>query len=80
MKNPSHVATLTPAQKQYIPLLLDARSAWEKQYKAAAGNTSEQSQLRQQWRDNCTKATTLPGWQDVSTIITGVFRPLPPPQ
>ena len=80
MKNPNHVATLTPAQKQYIPLLLDARSAWEKQYKAAAGNTSEQSQLRQQWRDNCTAATTLPGWKDVSTIITGVFRPLPPPQ
>jgi len=80
MKNPSHVATLTPAQKQYIPLLLDARSAWEKQYKAAAGNTSEQSQLRKEWRDNCTAATTLPGWQDVSTIITGVFRPLPPPQ
>jgi len=80
MKNPSHVATLTPAQKQYIPLLLDARSAWEKQYKAAAGNTSEQSQLRRQWRDNCTAATTLPGWKDVSTIITGVFRPLPPPQ
>ena len=80
MKNPSHVATLTPAQKQYIPLLLDARSAWEKQYKAAAGNTSEQSQLRRKWRDNCTAATTLPGWKDVSTIITGVFRPLPPPQ
>ena len=79
MKNSSYVATLTPAQKQYIPLLVTARSEWEKEYASAAGNTSEQSRLRAQWYNNCTTAITLPGWKDISTIITGVFRNLPAP-
>ena len=79
MKNSSYVATLTPAQKQYIPLLVTARSEWEKEYARAAGNTSEQSRLRAQWYNNCTTAITLPGWKDISTIITGVFRNLPAP-
>ena len=79
MKNSSYVATLTPAQKQYIPLLVTARSEWEKEYASAAGNTSEQSRLRAQWYNNCTTAITLPGWKDISPIITGVFRNLPAP-
>jgi len=80
MKDSNAVATLTPEQKQYLPLLIDARKSWEKQYLAAAGEKSEQTALESQWYNECTTASTTPGWSQFASIITGVFQKLPPPQ
>jgi len=80
MKDPSAVATLTPDQKKYIPMLMEARESWEKQYKAAAGEKAQQTFLESEWYNNSTNASTTPGWDSIASLITGVFQKLPPPQ
>ena len=80
MKDPSAVATLTPDQKKYIPMLIEARESWEKQYKAAAGEKAQQTLLESEWYNNSTNASTTPGWDSIASLITGVFQKLPPPQ
>ena len=80
MKNKDYAKTLTSAQKEIIPLLVDQRQQWEKKYKDAAGEKFVQSDLKAEWYKTMTDILNLPAFAPMSNLITSVFRPLPPPQ